>query len=127
MFYNIFYRFYSFFKYTEENLTPKSLRMPQHITVFFFMILFILNIGTFVLLIKEYLRLKIVLNEIEIIAFLILVYASFYFVFIHKKKYLKIAKRYEGETKTKRVLGILLALSYIVLSIIFLVIVDYNT
>lgn len=126
MFKNIFYRFYSFFKYTEDNFAPESLRMPQHITVFFFMILIILNIGTFVLLFKEYVNLKIILNKIEIIAFIIFIYLCFYFLFIHKKKYLKIAEKYKEETKTKRVLGISLALSYIVFTIVFLVIVASN-
>ncbi len=123
MFKNIFYRFYSFFKYVENKLTPEDLRVPQYITVFFLMLLFMLNTGSFVLLFEEYLDCKIITNKMVIIIFIIFIYIVLYYSFIHKKKYLKIAEEYKKETKTKKVFGVLLSLIYIIFTVAFLVIV----
>lgn len=43
--------------------------------------------------------------------------ALLYFSFVHKKKYLEIAKSYENETSKEKKIGKLFAISYFVLSI----------
>jgi hypothetical protein len=124
---NIFYRYYKFFEFIENNLTPESLRMQEYITGFFLSILIYLNTGSLFLLIKNIIGNGFIsLNIIVVTIYGICVYIIVYFSFIHKKKYLRIAKKYEGETKTKKALGVLLSLSYIVFTIVFLVIVASN-
>ncbi len=124
---NIYYRYYKFFEYIENNLTPESLRMQEYITCFFLSILLFLNFAAIDIWINTIFDFHIVfISKFITIVYAVCTFSILYFLFIHKKKYLRIAKKYEGETKTKKVLGVLLSLSYIVFTIVFLVIVASN-
>ena len=126
MFYNIFYRFYYFFKYTEDQLTPKSLRMPEYIAGFFISLLMILNLIALDILFKTIFNYHLVLISKSIaIVYVIGIYICLYFVIYYKKRYLRIIEKYRSETKRDKILGVILAITYIIFTIMFLIIVVY--
>ncbi|HTN06664.1 hypothetical protein [Agriterribacter sp.] len=54
-------------------------------------------------------------NTILLVASILTV--IFYFSFVHNKKFLEIAKRYENETSKEKIRGMVFSISYFVLSI----------
>ena len=49
----------------------------------------------------------------------------FYFLFVRKDRHLEIAKEYENETSKKKIIGNILALSYILMSFVLLMLCFY--
>lgn len=86
----------------------------------------ILNLIALDILFKTIFNYHLVLISKSIaIVYVIGIYICLYFVIYYKKRYLRIIEKYRSETKRDKILGVILAITYIIFTIMFLIIVVY--
>ena len=115
------YIYYCFYKVVSFTSPPED--FPQYSAAILCALLFYFNLVLIVDVLPPTFISDFYLNKVSIIIVMSLLLLIGYFSFVWQKKYLKIAERYDQESKNQKIVKMSLAWLYIIGSLILLVII----
>jgi len=122
-YYYVYYRLYKYSLRTEKQWGNSS--MPEWVSLFTISILLFLNIGSILMILKNNF-VEINPSNLLVISVVVFIFSTNYFMFIRKKNYLVIEKKFEFETKKSRIINTLLVWIYIIFSFLMFYVILPN-
>jgi hypothetical protein len=115
-YYFIYYKLFKIASYTEKQWA-KSLQTPEHVALISYTLLLILNYLFISVEVTNYIGYNSGLIVNAGLIFVAILFFFNYFLFVYKKKYLEIEKRFDNESAQKRNVKTFFFWMYVVISI----------
>ena len=116
MYQYIYYRLYKIAVVTEKLWSP-GMRIPEWVAIVLMLIFLLLNALTVLIFHAIITKHYVDLNNFHAVSFLIVIFLINYFLFIRNQRYLKIAEKFDKETKRQKIKKTIFFLIYVFFSI----------